>query len=86
MEKEEEIKELKSRLNLIETFYEENNFIKRMKYYWKYVKEKKKNANYRNNTKNDTTRNNTIFNNSNDNAWNNEIDSLFNGKKIEKEK
>lgn len=86
MEKEEEIRELKSRIKLIETFYEENSFIKRMKFYWKYIKEKWRNANYRNNTENDTTRNNTIFNNSNDNAWNDEINSLFNGKKIEKEK
>lgn len=86
MEKEEEIKELKSRLKLIETIYEENSFIKRMKFYIKYYKEKWKNANYRNNTKNDTTRNNTIFNNSNDITWDNEINKLFNNEKIEKEK
>ena len=86
MEEEEEIKELKSRLNLIETFYEENSFIKRMKFYIGYYKEKWRNADNRNNTENDTTRNNTIFNNSNDNTWDNEINNLFNDKKIEKEK
>lgn len=78
MEKEEEIKELKSRLELIEEFYEENNFIKRIRFYWNYIKEKKKNANYRNSAKNDTTRNNTICNNSNGNTWNNEIAKIFN--------
>ena len=86
MEKEEEIKELKDRLKLIEEYYEENSFIKRIRFYWRYIKEKKKNAGYRNYTKNDTTRDNTIYNNSNDNTWNNEINNLFNNKKIEKEK
>lgn len=79
MEKEEEIKKLKDRLKLIETFYEENSFIKRIKFYIKYYKEKRKYANYRNGRKNDTTRNNTICNNSNDNTWDNEISKIFNG-------
>lgn len=78
MEKEEEIKELKDRLELIETFYQENNFIKRIKFYYKYYKEKWKNANYRNNKKNDTSRNNTICNNGNGNTWDNEISEIFN--------
>lgn len=86
MEKEEEIKELKERIKLIEEYYEESSFIKRIRFFWKYIKEKKRNANYRNSTKNDTTGNNTICNNSNGNTWNNEIDNLFNDKKIEKEK
>lgn len=86
MEKEEEIKELKNRLKLIETFYEESNFIKRIRFYWKIIKEKKKYADYRNNPENDTSRNNTIYNNSNGNTWNNEINNLFDHKKIEKEK
>ena len=79
MEKEEEIKELKDRLKLIEEYYEENNFIKRIRFYWKYIKEKRRNANYRNNTKNDTSRNNKIYNNSNGNTWDNEINKIFNG-------
>lgn len=78
MKKEEEIKELKDRLKLIETYYEENNLIKRIKIYWKYIKEKRRYANYRNNTKNDTSRNNTISNNSNGNTWNNENNKIFN--------
>ena len=82
MEKEEEIKELKDRLKLIEEYYEESDFIKRIRFYWKYVKEKKKNANYRNSTKNDTSRNNTICNNSNGNTWNYEINKIFNNKEI----
>lgn len=82
MEKEEEIKELKDRLKLIEEYYEENSFIKRIRFYWKYIKEKRKNANYRNNTKNDTSRNNKIHNDSTNNTWNNEINNLFNNEKI----
>lgn len=78
MEKEEEIKELKDRLKLIETYYEENSFIKRIRFYWKYIKEKRKYANYRNDTKNDTSRNNTISDNSDGNTWNNEISKIFN--------
>lgn len=78
MKQEEEIKELKDRLKLIETYYEESNFIKRIRFYWKYIKEKRRNANYRNNTKNDTSRNNTISNNSNGNTWDNEINKIFN--------
>ena len=78
MEKEEEIKELKERLKLIEEYYEESNFIKRIKFYIKYLKEKRRYANYRNNTKNDTSRNNTICNSSNGNAWDNEINKIFN--------
>lgn len=61
-EEQKEIKELKSRLNLIETYYQENNFIKRIKFYLKYYKEKRKND--KNNRNNDTTRDNTIYNNS----------------------
>ena len=79
MKQEEEIKELKDRLKLIEEYYEESSFIKRIKFYWKYIKEKKKNADYRNNTKNDTSRNNKIYNNSNGNTWDNEINKIFNG-------
>lgn len=86
MKQEEEIKELKDRLKLIEEYYEESNFIKRIKFYWKYIKEKKKNANYRNSTKDDTSRNNTVHNNSTSNTWNNEINNLFNNEKIEKER
>lgn len=78
MEKEKEIKELKDRLKLIEEYYEESNFIKRIRFYWKYVKEKRKNANYRNSTKNDTSRNNTICDNSNGNTWDDEISKIFN--------
>lgn len=85
MQKEEEIKELKDRIKLIEEYYEESSFIKRIRFYIKYIKEKKRNADNRNNTKNDTTRNNTIYNNSNGNTWDNEIAKIFNGKKIEKE-
>ena len=79
MKQEEEIKELKDRLKLIEEYYEESSFIKRIKFYWKYIKEKNKNADYRNNTKNDTSRNNKIYNNSNGNTWDNEINKIFNG-------
>lgn len=78
-EDKEQIKELKSRLRLIEEFYEENNLVKRIKFYYKYYKEKRKNANYRNNTKNDTSRNNAIYDNSNDNTWNDEVNKVFNG-------
>lgn len=85
MEKEEEIKELKDRIKLIEEYYEESNIIKRIRFYLKYIKEKKKNANYRNSTKNDTTRNNTVSDNSNGNTWDVEISKIFNDKKIEKE-
>lgn len=79
MKQEEEIKELKDKLKLIEEYYEESSLIKRIRFYWKYIREKRKNANNRNNTKNDTTRNNTICNNSNSNTWDNEIDKIFNG-------
>lgn len=79
MEKEEEIKELKERLKLIEEYYEESSFIKRIGFYWKYIKEKRRNANNRNSTKNDTSRNNTISNSSNGNTWDNEISKIFNG-------
>lgn len=78
MKQEEEIKELKDRLKLIEEYYEESNFIKRIRFYWKYIKEKRRNANYRNSTKNDKSRNNTISNNSNGNTWDNEISKIFN--------
>lgn len=77
--KEEEIKELKDRLKLIEEYYEESNFIKRIRFYWKYIKEKRKNANYRNDSKNDTSRNNSICDNSNGNTWDSEISKIFNG-------
>lgn len=79
MEKEEEIKELKERLKLIEEYYGESSFIKRIRFYLKYIKEKRKNANYRNDSKNDTSRNNTIYNNSHGNTWDNEINKIFNG-------
>lgn len=69
---------------MIEMFYGEEKIFKRIKFYLKYIKEKWKSANNRNDTKNDTTRNNTIFNNSNDNSRNNEIDNLFNDKEIKK--
>ena len=83
MEKEEEIKELKSRLSLIEEFYEENNLIKRIKFYLKYIKERWKNANYTNNRNNDTSRNNSICNDGTSDTWNNKINNLFNSKEIE---
>lgn len=79
MKQEEEIKELKDRLKLIEEYYEESNFIKRIRFYWKFIKEKKRNANNRNSTKNDTTRDNTVYNNSHGNTWDNEISKIFNG-------
>lgn len=78
MEKEREIKELKSRIRLIEEFYEEDNLIKRIKFYLRYYKEKKKNANYTNNRDNDTTRNYTIYNNSNEYIRNNDNNKIFN--------
>lgn len=61
-EEQKEIKELKSRLNLIQNFYEESNFIKRIKFYLRYYKEKRKND--KNNRNNDSNRNNTIPNDS----------------------
>lgn len=79
-EEQKEIKELKDRLNLIETFYQENNFIKRMKFYLKYYKEKRKND--KNNRNNDTTRNNTIHNSSIGNFRVNVNDKIFDSKKI----
>lgn len=79
-EEEKEIKELKSRLSLIEEFYQENSFIKRIKFYLKYYKEKFKND--KNNRNNDTTRNNTIYNNSIDNISINANDKIFNSKEI----
>lgn len=79
-EEQKEIKELKNRLNLIETFYQENNIIKRIKFYIKYYKEKRKND--KNNTNNDTIRNNTIYNNSIGNFRNNVNDKIFNSKEI----
>lgn len=82
---EEENKELKERLRLIEEYYEESNFTKKIIFYSKYIKEKKKNANHRNDSKDDTTRNNTICDNSNGNTWDNEISKIFNGEKVEKE-
>lgn len=78
MEKEEEIKKLKERLKLIEEYYEEDNLIKRIKFYIKYLKEKKKNANNRNNRENDTARNNTIYDNSDGNTWDSKISKIFN--------
>lgn len=78
MEKEEEIKELKERLKLIEEYYEESSFTKRIRFYWKYIKEKRKYANNRNSTKNDTSWNNSVYNNSNGNTWDNEISKIFN--------
>lgn len=79
-EEQKEIKELKNRLNLIETFYQENNFIKRIKFYIKYYKEKRKND--KNNRNNDTTRNNTIHNNSINNIRTNVNDKIFDSKEI----
>ena len=79
-EEQKEIKELKDRLNLIETYYQENNFIKRIKFYIKYYKEKRKND--KNNRKNDTTRNNTIYNNSISNIRNDANDKIFNYEEI----
>ena len=69
-----ENKELKEELEMIEVFYGENSLIKRIKFYIKYIKEKRKNAN------------NTICNNSTGNTWNNEINNLFNNEKIKEEK
>lgn len=79
-EEQKEIKELKSRLNLIETFYQENNIIKRIKYYLKYYKEKRRND--KNNRNNDTTRNNTIHNNSISDTRVNVNDKIFNYEEI----
>lgn len=79
-EEQKEIKELKNRLNLIETFYQENNIIKRIKFYIKYYKEKRKND--KNNRNNDTTRNNTIHNNNISNFRVNVNDKIFDSKEI----
>lgn len=81
-----ENKELKEELEMIEYFYGENSLIKRIKFYTKYIKEKWKNGNNTNIRNNDTGGNNKIHNNSTCDAWNNEINNLFNDKKIEKEK
>lgn len=81
-----ENKELKEQLEMIEYFYGENSLVKRIKFYTKYIKEKWKNGNNTNIRNNDTSRNNQIYNNSTCNAWNNEINNLFDNKKIEKEK
>lgn len=79
-EEQKEIKELKSRLNLIETYYQENNFIKRIKFYIKYYKEKRKND--KNNRNNDTNGNNTIHYNSISNTRVNVNDKIFNYEEI----
>ena len=79
-EEQKEIKELKNRLNLIETFYQENNIIKRIKFYLKYYKEKRKND--KNNRNNDSNRNNTVHNNSISNIRTNVNDKIFNCKEI----
>lgn len=79
-EEQKEIKELKNRLNLIETFYQENNFIKRIKFYLKYYKEKRKND--KNNRNNDTNRNNTIHNSSISNIRTDVNDKIFDSKEI----
>lgn len=73
------IKELEERLKLIENFYEENSLVKRIKFHINYYKERLKYANYRNNTKNDTSRNNTIYDNNTRNTRDNEINKIFNG-------
>lgn len=83
---ENENKELKEELKMIEYFYGENSLIKRLKFYTKYIKEKWKNGNNTNIRNNDTSRNNKIHNNSISNPWNNEINNLCNNEKIEKEK
>lgn len=79
-EEQKEIKELKDRLNLIETYYQENNFIKRIKFYIKYYKEKRKND--KNNRNNDTNGNNTIHYNSISNTRVNVNDKIFNYEEI----
>lgn len=81
-----ENKELKEQLEMIEYFYGENSLIKRIKFYTKYIKEKWKNGNNTNIRNNDTNRNSEIYNNSISDSWNNEINNLFDHKKIEKEK
>lgn len=81
-EEQKEIEELKNRINLIETFYYEKNVIKRIKIYYKNIKEKIKNANCRNNRKNDTSGNNTIYNDNISNAWNDAINKILNNKEI----
>ena len=77
-----ENKELKEQLEMIEYFYRENSLIKRIKFYAKYVKEKWKNANNTNIRNNDTSRNNKIHNNSISDTWNDEINNLFDNKKV----
>ena len=52
----------------------------------KCLKEKWKNANNTNTRNNDTSRNNKVCNDGTSYTWNNEIDNLFNNKKIEKER
>ena len=81
-----ENKELKEQLEMIEYFYGENSLIKKLKFYTKYIKEKCKNGNNTNIRNNDTSRNNQVHNNSTCDAWNDEINNLFDDKKIEKEK
>lgn len=81
-----ENKELKEQIEMIEYFYGENNLIKKIKFYVKYIKEKWKNGNSTNIRRNDTSRNNQVHNNSTCNSWNNEINNLFNDKKIEEKK
>ena len=54
LELQEENEELKDRLKLIEEYYKESNIIKRIRFYWKFYKEKRRYANYRNSAKNDT--------------------------------
>lgn len=81
-----ENKELKEQLEMIEYYYGENSLIKRIKFYTKYIKEKWKNGNDTDIGKNDTSRNNKVHNNSTCDTWNDEINNLYDGKKIEKEK
>lgn len=81
-----ENKELKEQLEMIEYFYGENSLIKRIKFYIKYIKEKLRNGDNTDIGKNDTSRNNKIHNNSISDTWNNEINNIFDNKKIEKEK
>ena len=79
-----ENKELKEQLEMIKYFYGENSLIKRIKFYTKYIKEKRKNANNTDIRNNDTSRNNKIHNNSISDTWNDKINNLLINKEVRK--
>lgn len=58
------------------------SLIRKIQFYIKYYKEKRKYEHYRNNTNNATSGNNTIFDNSISNTRNNENNKIFDNKEI----